>query len=460
MLFAWRTIESQVSNHLARARAPPVACCRPLLAATPCCFFQQLPSLRLLYRATFPHLMKKSICPEGSPQPASRNLVHDHLFPDCAADAVLALLHSPAVTTNRAQIDRVRRASLFRHDGRQIVKLETLFLIAHVLDPPGDEPNHFKVLVTVNLHVLANHEVFCFGGLTRDLGHAPVQLTPASSTLEPPISALELRAQKLLSKSRHSRQHPFPSAAGLRHSSNPAWHATRLSPPRADPSSRTIMSRESASSHSLAAPILNIFIRHMVKTRFTRQGKDSESGRKKKKRRQGSQQQNSSTGSISDTSCNSQLLLPFHRLQKSVSFFFPLQNGVLAPVHLFFQVFACISARRLPFQQCVLRQSLPVLGLLLCLKVCLTARSCCHLLESLAFSAKDMTLMPASSGPSKKCSNSLTSTWILSLLSLYFSIVSRTTIDSSQTVGSFWWAASHTFCYGFTGQNFVVWVCS
>ena len=289
MLYAWRTIESQVSNHLARARAPPVACCRPLLAATLCCFFQQLPSLRLLYRETFPHLMKKSICPQGSPQPASRNLVHDHLFPDYAADPVLALLHSPAVTTNRAQIDRVRRASLFRHDGRQIVKLETLFLIAHVLDPKRLANRTWGRTQSLQgsryrQPSCLGHVVFCFGGLTRDLGHAPVQLTPASSTLEPPISALELRAQRLLSKSRHSRQHPFPSAAGLRHSSNPAWHIT---PPRADfffdvSSSRTIMSRESASSHSLAAPILNIFIRHMVKTRFTRQSKDSESGRKKK----------------------------------------------------------------------------------------------------------------------------------------------------------------------------------
>ena len=196
------------------------------------------------------------------------------------------------------------------------------------------------------------------------------------------------------------------------------------------------------------------FIRHMVKTRFTRQSKDSESGRRKK-RRQGSQQQNSSKGSISDISSNSQLLLPFHRLQKSVSFFFPLLTSsfksLLVPL-----LVTCRSSNACcvsPFQSSASSSS---------------ASRC----------VKDMTLIPASSGPSKKCSNSLTSTWILSLLSLYFSIVSRTTIASPQTVGPFWWAwpclsdvqrcafrwrrrsASHTFCHGFNGQNFMVWVCS
>ena len=97
------------------------------------------------------------------------------------------------------------------------------------------------------------------------------------------------------------------------------------------------------------------------------------------------------------------------------------------------------SALHLPFEQSVLHQSLPVLGhlLLICLEVCLTARTSFYLLQSLAFSANDMTLIPASSGPSKKCSNSLTSTWVLSPLSMYFSIVSRTTIASSSSNGGF-----------------------
>ena len=68
------------------------------------------------------------------------------------------------------------QASLFRHDGRQIVKKNLKHISLHFLshmcltrkrlaNRTWDEANHFKVLVIVNLRVLASHEVLCFSGL-------------------------------------------------------------------------------------------------------------------------------------------------------------------------------------------------------------------------------------------------------------------------------------------------------
>ena len=143
------TIEAQVLN--VRRFPFRFAVCSQL--RHPCCSFQHRSGPCYLDCESLPHFSKKVIFAEGYKQLASGGLLSDHLFSFSSVHLCLTLLHPPFITTVSAKIDHARRTFLFRHDGCQLIVLETLLpalLVAHVYRPARfshrawDEPQIFQ----------------------------------------------------------------------------------------------------------------------------------------------------------------------------------------------------------------------------------------------------------------------------------------------------------------------------